>query len=580
MATSGEPHAPLGHYLWPLFNFKAHCDVADDRPCTTAGGFQPDFLFRDYVTRQINVLLWISLISITALLLRKLTGILRLWTQAKLMPGPPCPSSFYGHSKLISGSNLTDLLSKSHEEYGPVVKLWLGPTQLLVSIKEPELIKEMLLKAGDRLPLTGRAFHLAFGRSSLFVSSLNEVQERRELLATELNGKMLERGNVMPTKVVDFVMERIQDLKVKGSLDCKTVSDHLAFTLLGATLFGDPFLAWSKATVYEDLLKMVAKDACFWASYIIIPFWKQGFWRYQYLCTRLKSLTQDILQYCKQNNKLFCQMDQTPHDQTRNGGGEASSDASHSPNTLMPDNLLLRVLDGHHNAGEPCGTKMSVMFHGYLTTAGLIANIIARLAANPELQETIHSEVLMARKDQQSVEKMAFLLATVYESSRLLPAGPLLQRCSLKHDLNLKTGVTIPAGAILVVPLQLVHMDESTWGSDAGQFNPRRLLSNAEKKSDSVHLTSFADKLVDVEQDSYVLNDPNKNAAFLPFGSGTRACLGQKCVVLGVAASFASLLERYEIRLHQGSENEPNPMMNNRALQLLPSPKIVFVKRG
>lgn len=43
-----------------------------------------------------------------------------------------------------------------------------------------------------------------------------------------------------------------------------------------------------------------------------------------------------------------------------------------------------------------------------------------------------------------------------------------------------------------MVPLQLVQMDESTWGSDAGQFNPRRLLSNAEKKSDSVHLTSFA----------------------------------------------------------------------------------------
>lgn len=64
--------------------------------------------------------------------------------------------------------------------------------------------------------------------------------------------------------------------------------------------------------------------------------------------------------------------------------------------------------------------------------------------------------------------------------------------CFFLEDLNLKTGVTIPAGAILVVPLQLVQMDESTWGSDAGQFNPRRLLSNAEKKSDSVHLTSFA----------------------------------------------------------------------------------------
>jgi len=449
-----------------------------------------------------------------------------------------------------------------------------------VSIKDPELIKEMLLKAEDRLPLTGKAFHWAFGRSSLFVSSFNEVQERRELLATDLNGKMLERANVFPTKVVDCVMERIQDLTVEGNLDCKTVSQHFAFTLLGATLFGDAFLAWSKATIYEDLLKIVAKDACFWASYIVTPFWKQGFWRYQYFCTRLKSLTQDIIQHCKRNNKLFCQMDHIPHDKTRNRGGEAPLDASHSSNTVVPEHLLLRELDGRHDAGESCGTIMSVMFHGYLTTSGLIGNIISRLAANAELQQKIHSEILVARRDQQSVEKMAFLLATVYESSRILPAGPLLQRCSLKHDLNLKAGVTIPAGAILVVPLQLVQMDESRWGSDASQFNPFRLLSNAEKKSDSVHLTSFADKLVDVGQDSYVLNDPNKNAAFLPFGSGTRACLGQKCAVLGVAALFASLLERYEIRLHPGSENEPNPMMNNYAPQLLPSPKIVFVKRG
>lgn len=32
---------------------------------------------------------------------------------------------------------------------------------------------------------------------------------------------------------------------------------------------------------------------------------------------------------------------------------------------------------------------------------------------------------------EQNVDKMLLLLATVYESARLLPAGPLLQRCSL-----------------------------------------------------------------------------------------------------------------------------------------------------
>lgn len=44
----------------------------------------------------------------------------------------------------------------------------------------------------------------------------------------------------------------------------------------------------------------------------------------------------------------------------------------------------------------------------------------------------------MARKgsmkqDQINVDKMVLLLATIYESARLVSAGSLLQRCSLKH---------------------------------------------------------------------------------------------------------------------------------------------------
>lgn len=49
-------------------------------------------------------------------------------------------------------------------------------------------------------------------------------------------------------------------------------------------------------------------------------------------------------------------------------------------------------------------------------------------------------------------------------------------------------------------------------------------------------------------ESTFILNDPNDNAAFLPFGSGTRACIGQKFVIQGVAALLASLLEYYEVR--------------------------------
>ena len=41
------------------------------------------------------------------------------------------------------------------------------------------------------------------------------------------------------------------------------------------------------------------------------------------------------------------------------------------------------------------------------------------------------------KQKQQDVDKMLVLMATVYESARLMPAGPLLQRCSLKDGMKL-----------------------------------------------------------------------------------------------------------------------------------------------
>ena len=41
------------------------------------------------------------------------------------------------------------------------------------------------------------------------------------------------------------------------------------------------------------------------------------------------------------------------------------------------------------------------------------------------------------KQKQQDVDKMLVLMATVYESARLMPSGPLLQRCSLKDGMKL-----------------------------------------------------------------------------------------------------------------------------------------------
>ncbi|XP_047315683.1 uncharacterized protein LOC124919481 isoform X2 [Impatiens glandulifera] len=220
---------------------------------------------KDYATWQFNAFLWISLISVTFLLLRKLYNLLRLLVKGSLIPGP----SFYGHSKFMSGVNLTEVVSTLHDKYGSVVKLWLGPTQLLVSIIDTELIKEVLVKAEDTIPLTGRVYHLAFERSSLFVSAFGKV--------------------------------------------------------------------------YSEIVNV-------WT-----------------------------------------------------------------------------------NVREPMRKRIS--------------NVL-------------------------------FMLATLYESGRLLPAGPFLQRCALKH------------GAILMVPVQLLQTDSSSWGADACLFNPDHFFSKAGKPSHPINMTT------------------------------------------------------------------------------------------
>ena len=60
------------------------------------------------------------------------------------------------------------------------------------------------------------------------------------------------------------------------------------------------------------------------------------------------------------------------------------------------------------------------------------------------------------------------------------------------EDLNLENGVTIPAGAVLVVPVQLVQKDGSCWGSDANEFNPYRFLSKTGKRPVFVQNTSLS----------------------------------------------------------------------------------------
>ncbi|XP_078171007.1 uncharacterized protein LOC144565201 isoform X1 [Carex rostrata] len=501
--------------------------ITDPDPFSScySGDLLTSYFLRDYFTRGTNAILWILLFSITFILLSRLAQIVRLWALGGRIPGPPVWPLFGGCATVapLCGSDrdidLTGLLSKLHDNYGPLVRLWFGPSQLFVSVKDTQLIKEILVKAKDKLPLSGRAYNLAFGALNIFVPAFNDkVNENRESLADYLNNKFIS------TNVIKNLVERT------NSLDCTTFARCMAFKAIGTTLFGDIFLNWKNKAQYEELLMTVAKDGFFWASYVIVPFWRRDYWRYRSVCERMKGLTFEIMELSERNSKSVLK--------------------------------------------ASCGDLLGLMLHGCVTTASLIENILTRLVLYPNLQEQIYSEVSTIHKGSHvistdEVKKMQFLLGTVLESARIMPAGPFLQRCSLKSDMKLENGIVIPAGAIIIVPLHLVQMNASIWGEDFLKFVPSRFLSNENN----------LDEKESTRTKSQYLNESIKFDALLSFGDGARACVGQSFAVLSSATLVASIVCNFEIKLHPNADKDSGLAAHDSVSQENQSPRIVLSKR-
>lgn len=214
-----------------------------------------------------------------------------------------------------------------------------------------------------------------------------QVKKGRESLAEYLNAKLDERTNLNLVKVVETILGRVDSIMAKGFLDCRVFAQHIAFYILGATIFGEAFLDWPNSTMYEELLMMVAKDGCFWASCKVPPFWSVGYWRYHLLCAKLKHLTREIVQLYRCNYSTATQDDLKKCTGTQQVGEEIRMESTSLLNNVISGSFIQCDIDGYLcSQEEPCGNILGLMFHGSLAIASLIGGVITRLVLHPELQ--------------------------------------------------------------------------------------------------------------------------------------------------------------------------------------------------
>jgi len=180
---------------------------------------------------------------------------------------------------------------------------------------------------------------------------------------------------------------------------------------------------------------------------------------------------------------------------------------------------------GGLTAGEVHDHVMTLLLAGHETTASTLAWTLYLLGRHPFALQRVQSEADALGDRPVSAADLPglrYTRAVVSEATRLYPPAWIIGR-SVTTDLTLD-GWQLPAGSIAAVSPLLLHHDPR-WYPDPEQFDPERWLGD---------------------------HSPVPRHAFLPFGTGPRACIGEQFAWTEAIAVLATLARTWTFQVDPG----------------------------
>lgn len=176
------------------------------------------------------------------------------------------------------------------------------------------------------------------------------------------------------------------------------------------------------------------------------------------------------------------------------------------------------------------------------TTASTLSGLLYFLLANPqalaklkeEIQQFTASGQLSEQPSFKECQQMPYLDAVLKESLRLHSAvGLPLWRVVPKGGVEI-AGQFVPEGTNIGINAWVAHRNPTVWGPDAEVFRPERWLeAQAEAEAGN------KEKLQRME------------GYYLPFGWGSRTCIGRHISTLEIKKLVPRLLRDYELELER-----------------------------
>jgi cytochrome P450 len=204
------------------------------------------------------------------------------------------------------------------------------------------------------------------------------------------------------------------------------------------------------------------------------------------------------------------------------------------PQLEQRDDVLAIMLQSHYEDGQPMSHRdvadqlLTMLAAGHETTATTLAWAIERLRRHPDVLRRLVEEA-----DAGGTELRQ---ATILEIQRTRPVIDLALRRVIAPSMPLGEWV-IPKGYTVMVGISLVHSNESVF-PDASAFDP--------------------DRFVGTSPDTY---------AWVPFGGGTRRCIGAAFANMEMNVVLRTVLRDFEL----SPTTEPGERWHSRGVAFAPT---------
>ena len=183
---------------------------------------------------------------------------------------------------------------------------------------------------------------------------------------------------------------------------------------------------------------------------------------------------------------------------------------------------------------------VTIFVAGHETTAVLMTWLFYILSQNSDWEQRLSAEtngVLNGRLPNfADSSNFPNLRLAVDETLRLYPPVWITNRVSTAEDIV--CGKHIPAGSIIGIPTYVVHRLPAYW-PDPERFDPERFTPE-----NSASRPRFA---------------------YMPFGGGPHQCIGNNFALLEAQMIFATIVQRYRLKLQTGHLKSLKPSLTLRS---------------